>query len=138
MRVKYREFVFPPYLGAEPCVVGCFVDWGPTEKFEAMRFDCCFLPWLGPLARYLYRRRETMGLSLENLEEGLGVYESRGHWLEVKEKEGDSKDELRRWFVQTYVWTLHEQPAPATEYPRPIERAPALVVREQPGAYEAE
>ena len=142
MIVHYREFVFPPYLGAKPCVVGCALDWGvQDEKYSHLRFSYLFAPWLGPLANYLYRQQEAMGLTLENLEEGLGVYEGRGYWLEVKEKEGSSKDDLRRWFLQTYVWALPEQfpaAAPATEYPHPVERAPVLAVREQPDTYEAE
>ena len=94
MIVRYREFVFPPYPGAEPCVVGCVLDWGvQDEKHSGRRFSYLFLPWLGPLADYLYRQRETLGLSLANLEEGLCVYGSRGHWQEVKEKEGESKAE---------------------------------------------
>jgi len=107
MKVRYREFVFPPYPGAKPCVVGCIVDWGEGEWEDTLGFRYFFLAWLDPLVRYLSQRIKALNVGLDNLEQGLGVYAGKGYWLEVKEREGEDEEALRLWFCKNY---MHGEP----------------------------
>jgi len=129
MIVRYREFVFPPVPNAEPDVVGCVVEWGWNDKMNRVELGYRFRTWLEPLANYLYRQMQDLNLELDTLEQGLGVYEGRGQWLEVKYKEGLSRGALRRWFTDTYV---HSQPAVYVPL-QPDDSATVLAVHEEPG-----
>ncbi len=133
MIVRYREFVFPPDPVSEPEIVGCAVEWGWNERWQTIELGYQFRSWLGPLADYLYRQMEALHLTLDTLDQGLGIYEGRGRWLPVKTRAGASREELRRWFTDTYVGTISETPvyAPAQQ---PAEAVPAF--REEPETYQ--
>ena len=133
MIVRYREFVFPPVPNAEPEIVGCVVEWGWNERMEQVELGYRFRMWLGPLADYLYRQMEALHLTLDTLDQGLGELQGRGHWLPVKTRAGASREELRRWFTDTYVGTSSETPvyAPARQM---TEAGPAF--REEPEPYQ--
>jgi hypothetical protein len=101
---------------------------------EQVELGYRFRMWLGPLADYLYRQMEALNLTLDTLDQGLGELKGRGRWLPVKTRAGASREELRRWFTDTYVGTSSETPvyAPARQM---AEAVPAF--REEPEPYQA-
>ncbi len=154
MKVHYREFVFPPYPGAKPCVVGCVVDWDEGDGKDTLGFRYFFLAWLDHLVRYFSQQVKALNLGLDNLEQGLGVYAGRGYWLEPKEREGEDEEALRLWFYKNYMhgepvmkrlfpegppvrWQLSQMRSSAVESaPQPAAAAPVL--REESAGYTLE